>query len=132
MEPVASGRSTPNTASETTPQWSPPTSGGSTDLALTVLALAEDPQWSPPTSGGSTQRGPGPRVRRQPPQWSELGLVERSRRESVQVSRGDRDARAERGDSAELLLAPFGGRGAGPPEEHASQHLAGPATRSQG
>ena len=38
-----------------TPQWSPPTSGGTTDAgAPQMRSQATVPQWSPPTSGGTT------------------------------------------------------------------------------
>ena len=36
------------------PQWSPPTSGGSTSRGVESLISSSLPQWSPPTSGGST------------------------------------------------------------------------------
>ncbi len=38
------------------PQWSPPTSGGSTALVTEAEIRDVVPQWSPPTSGGSTAR----------------------------------------------------------------------------
>jgi len=41
----------------TRPQWSPPTSGGTTDIIGAVLDLIQGPQWSPPTSGGTTPIG---------------------------------------------------------------------------
>ena len=60
MEPADQRRehkvSTMVMSSTVRPQWSPPTSGGST-FALTIAArLPVPPQWSPPTSGGSTAR----------------------------------------------------------------------------
>jgi len=43
-----------------TPQWSPPTSGGTTNRWEKIPEDSWLPQWSPPTSGGTTESaGPG-------------------------------------------------------------------------
>ena len=39
------------------PQWSPPTSGGTTPGPESQAMVTALPQWSPPTSGGTTTRG---------------------------------------------------------------------------
>ena len=51
----------PAVASAMQPQWSPPTSGGTTSMdTRPARAHTAEPQWSPPTSGGTTVRRPRP------------------------------------------------------------------------